>query len=491
MNETNKNGAIDLGSVPAEDFGPFLDDDELGDKDITYDTADASLASVQPMAETETETKTQAMTESRTQTATESKTQATTESKTQATTVEKNKPIPVSMSYDNVVTETDEPTNPLAAAIDAAETKNTEKARQSIYAKPPVFEYAGATENIEDSSQTFDELRISKVVDFPELEDGKRVSWTVEYGKITKNVTDAKGMSVGKMKSDIETSKEFLDALKKAKDKNPICKIKPRVTAQSKGTTEAGYKGVFTNMADVEAAGKIISILPAKDGKVYEVRNTPMGRFITPIAGSDMLSDVRAGFIPAPGISLIPMDMMMRIIAFFRYFTCGGADNEVLVNIYWDSHFKEFLVDTPTQIVSKVSVHSSESPDYQNERYIHYMDIHSHNSMGAFFSATDDADEKATRLYTVIGQLDKYFPEIKTRISNGGKFHEIDPSEVFEHIALPFPEEWKDKVSFRSPHKDYGAENKGCDTDKCRHNAEGADNDIAWNTNTNKGCGDY
>ena len=52
--------------------------------------------------------------------------------------------------------------------------------------KPPVFVYAGATENIEDTSMTFDELRIEKARDFPELDDGKRVSWTVEYGKITK-----------------------------------------------------------------------------------------------------------------------------------------------------------------------------------------------------------------------------------------------------------------------------------------------------------------
>jgi len=115
---------------------------------------------------------------------------------------------------------------------------------------------------------------------------------------------------------------------------------------------------------------------------------------------------------------------------------------------------KAFVIDAPEQTVSNVSVHSNENTDYLNERYIHFMDIHSHNSMRASFSPVDDKDEKATRLYTVIGHLDRYFPEIKTRISNGGKFLEIDPSEIFEYIARPFPPEWKENVITREAHED-------------------------------------
>jgi hypothetical protein len=115
---------------------------------------------------------------------------------------------------------------------------------------------------------------------------------------------------------------------------------------------------------------------------------------------------------------------------------------------------KAFVLDAPEQTVTSVSVESSENPAYTGDRYIHYMDIHSHNSMKAFFSTTDNSDEKATRLYTVIGRLDKYFPDIKTRISNGGKFMEIDPAEVFEQVACPFPGEWTDVIRFRDPHSD-------------------------------------
>ena len=321
------------------------------------------------------------------------------------------------------------------------------KAEQNLSEKLPVFEYAGATENIDDVSKTFEELRIEKSSDFPELEDGKRVSWTVEYGKVIKTVSDAKGTSIGKIKTDIETSKEFTEGLKKAKDKNPICKVKPRVIAQSKGNA-AAYKGVFTNLSDAETSGKVISILPAKDGNVYEIRNTEMGKFITSVSGCEMLSDIRAGFIPA--LPRIPAELMMKIISLFRYYARNGIDKEVLVNVYWDKENKKFVLDVPQQMVAKASINSQFNEDYADNRYIHYMDIHSHNSMRAFFSDVDDADEKATRLYTVIGELHKYFPDIKTRISNGGKFFEIEPSKVFDYIGQRFPEAWKGNIHFNS-----------------------------------------
>ena len=324
------------------------------------------------------------------------------------------------------------------------------KAETGYEEKPTVFVYAGATESIGDTSMTFDELRIEKAHDFPELDDGKRVSWSVEYGKITKNVPDPKGTSIGKMKSDIETSKEFTDSLKRARDKNPDCKIKPRVTAQSKGTVPE-YKGVFTTLEEAEAAGKVISIVPSQDGKVYEIRNTEMGKFITPVSGCELLSEVRVGFIPV--LPRIPSELMAQILAFFRHFVQNGAENEALLNIYWDKENQEFIVDAPEQVVSKISVDTRLSEKFAIDRYVHYMDIHSHNTMNAFFSPVDDHDERATRLYTVVGRLDQCVPEVKTRISNGGKFLEIDPSEVFEFAGCSFPKEWEEQVNIKPKHK--------------------------------------
>ena len=76
------------------------------------------------------------------------------------------------------------------------------------------------------------------------------------------------------------------------------------------------------------------------------------------------------------------------------------------------------------------------------------MDIHSHNNMNAFFSKTDDCDEKAARVYAVVGKISGFFPEIKVRIANSRSFVEIDPSVVFESVVAvrDFPEEWKTAV---------------------------------------------
>ncbi len=86
----------------------------------------------------------------------------------------------------------------------------------SIFDKPPVFSYGGHKDKIEDASQTFEELRIKKADDFPELEDGKTVSWKIKYGDTTKLVAKPKETTIASVKEEIEKSKAFLDALKKA-----------------------------------------------------------------------------------------------------------------------------------------------------------------------------------------------------------------------------------------------------------------------------------
>ena len=73
---------------------------------------------------------------------------------------------------------------------------------------------------------TFEELRIRKSEDFTDLEEGKRVSWSVEYCGIRKEVKDPKGTTIISMKETIERSREFLEALKKTKEKNPCCYVK-------------------------------------------------------------------------------------------------------------------------------------------------------------------------------------------------------------------------------------------------------------------------
>ena len=172
----------------------------------------------------------------------------------------------------------EEAPNPLAAAFSQ---KTAENAQKGLFEKPPVFCHKNAREPIKDPSMTFEELRIRKSKDFADLEEGKNVSWSVEYCGIVKQIRDPKGTTIISMKESIERSREFLDALKKAKDKNPDCLVKPKVTMQKKGTA-APYKGYFPSETEARASTKVICLFPGEDGKIYEMHKTEQGEFIAP-----------------------------------------------------------------------------------------------------------------------------------------------------------------------------------------------------------------
>lgn len=320
-------------------------------------------------------------------------------------------------------------------------------ARQmSLFDKAPIFSYGSAKEPIEDLSMTFEELRIKKAEDFPELESGKTVSWRVKYGAVTKSIVDPKESTIGKTKTEIEKSKAFLDGLKKAKnekDRNPDCLVSPVVIAKSKGI--AAYAGVFPSVEAARASDKVICILPANDGRIYEMRKNEMGEFIAPKDKVVDFAEVRAGFTPA--LPPIPREQIGQIISFFRCFMNEDAEYEAMAFVYWDRQEKEFVVHIPRQSASKASIHADlEGNTLPEERYLHYADIHSHNSMAAKFSPTDDADERATRLYIVMGRLDKFYPDIAARVSCGGTYLQIDPHLVLEGVGEEFPPEWLDQV---------------------------------------------
>lgn len=59
------------------------------------------------------------------------------------------------------------------------------------------------------------------------------------------------------------------------------------------------------------------------------------------------------------------------------------------------------------------------------------LDIHSHGTMSAFFSATDDRGEQGLRLYMVVGRLDTLIPETEMRVGVYGYFAPVDTKEVF------------------------------------------------------------
>ena len=81
---------------------------------------------------------------------------------------------------------------------------------------------------------------------------------------ISKSVSSPKEKTVAAVRKEIETSKTFLDSLRKGKVKDPVCLVIPSVTAKSKGI--ACYKGVFPTLEAARASDKAICLIPARDG---------------------------------------------------------------------------------------------------------------------------------------------------------------------------------------------------------------------------------
>ena len=358
---------------------------------------------------------------------------------------------PPKESNSNTSEEKTELLDPFKQEITKAENKQVKQESGSLFAKMPVFEYGGAIEEIENADVTFENLRIEKSDDFPELEDIKKVSWVMEYGSIKKQISKPKDTVIATLKTEIETSKEFLEMLKKAKNKDICCKVKPTIRAQSKGISS--YKGVFSSLEEAHESEKMICILPARDGSVYEVRKSPMGTFTTKAEGIKELSEISAGFHSA--LPLIPYKILAQVIGFFKSLMKNREELEALVHLYWDMQNKEYHVVVPKQSVGKVYVYAKFllEDSLDDKRYIHYADIHSHNSMPAIFSSVDDRDERATRVYIVIGRLNQYFPEVSVRISNGGRYLPIELSSIVMGIPDEFPEYWSRAVTIEKSKK--------------------------------------
>ena len=59
------------------------------------------------------------------------------------------------------------------------------------------------------------------------------------------------------------------------------------------------------------------------------------------------------------------------------------------------------------------------------------LDLHSHGTMSAWFSTTDNKDEQGFKLFGVCGKLDKT-PEVRLRVGIYGYHHPVSWGEVFE-----------------------------------------------------------
>lgn len=132
-------------------------------------------------------------------------------------------------------------------------------------------------------------------------------------------------------------------------------------------------------------------------------------------------ADVR-GLAPlAERVELIPGRIPRVLYELAISVLADGPREERYLAITWEGHYH---LRAPPQEGSSGGVTYERLPNT-------VVDIHSHGSMGAFFTETDDRDEQGLRVYIVVGKLDTLWPRVKVRVGVYGYFAPISVEEVF------------------------------------------------------------
>ena len=188
-----------------------------------------------------------------------------------------------------------------------------------------------------------------------------------------------------------------------------------------------------------------------KDG-LYLVRKNAIGLFVTKADKIPFIDDDKN---PVEGFHMalenkLPHEMLLQTISFFKKVVNekGNAEAMIQVLLKEEEDTSEYFMNIADQEVSGAFVKFKRDANLEEANTL-VLDIHSHNTMNAFFSATDNADEKEARIYGVIGKLNQDWPDMKFRAGDGkGGWIELDPFDVFEtpDVDVAVPEEWMSKV---------------------------------------------
>jgi len=155
-------------------------------------------------------------------------------------------------------------------------------------------------------------------------------------------------------------------------------------------------------------------------------------------------------FIDASKLPKIPKAFLDQAIAFFKKVYDLHKTESALI-LYWDK--TTFKWSCPKQKVSGGSVSYVE--EHPGEGWLPILHMHSHASMSAFHSGTDDKDEFYVDGYNItIGKLNDIF-EFECRIMLGKAQQKCKLSDIiFEELPeASFPNEWLNNVDAPNHHK--------------------------------------
>ena len=184
---------------------------------------------------------------------------------------------------------------------------------------------------------------------------------------------------------------------------------------------------------------KPITYVVAENG-IFEVRMNAIGTFARKIAGVPGMGQVAAGFQPA--LPKIPWALFEQALSFFRAVMERHGGAEAYIQFFFNREEGQYFAHVPEQFVS--GGHVSFNRDAELElAHVLVLEAHSHNTMGAFFSGTDNADERGDRIFLVVGHLDCPHPQVLIRYGIAGHHGPLAVDDIFAPPADREAASWK------------------------------------------------
>lgn len=195
----------------------------------------------------------------------------------------------------------------------------------------------------------------------------------------------------------------------------------------------------ITDRVDLSALTKNTNYALQGDG-IYAIIKNRIGKFIIKQADAELAGLPRQfnGNKLVLDVPKIPGEIYYQIRQFFTDISKDMGEAEAFCQVYYDLELKTYIVHVPEQEVSKASVKYDATANLSTvnpARFILVFEIHSHNTMNAFWSGTDDSDEKDTRFYGVLGELNKEEIGEKFRTIVLGKYIDMKKENIFDFSA--------------------------------------------------------
>ena len=212
-----------------------------------------------------------------------------------------------------------------------------------------------------------------------------------------------------------------------------------------------GTQTVYNDEIPADATAGIAIMQDAQ----YEIFKSHIGVFVTKLKGKsgvDLYKNKGTETFKRT-CPLIPGKLLRGIHELFVKVN-NDSSNEVMVHIYMNVKDNTFVVDVPKQVVAKATIrYENNSPYITDPDYVRVLDVHSHNTMGAFFSGTDNSDEVGTGYFAVIGQVDKPGITMVIRAGRNGNFIKLTVDDVFDMSSEEIeslPDSVMDNITYQS-----------------------------------------